>query len=172
MLAKYTMRKSRGREEARLGQAAFTEHLPSKYIEMRWFYTQLTFFTCALPGQPSENLFDFFCTIYLRVREEPSRVTLRRDGALVAEDKASLGQRRTPCAAGQKRWIPEPESRAFPKTPDQRFLMRKRLAAAPGELPYRTERMAGSKETWVTNSPLMRKADPLAREKRRKRLMW
>ena len=60
MLAKYTMRKSRGREEARLGQAAFTEHLPSKYIEMRWFYTQLTFFTCALPGQPSENLFDFF----------------------------------------------------------------------------------------------------------------
>ena len=103
--------------------------------------------------------------MHLLVREEPSRVTLHPDQALVAEDKASLDRRRNPCPVGQKRWIPEPESRAFPKTPDQRFLMRKRLAAAPGELPYRTERMAGSKETWVANSPLMRKAEPLPREK-------
>jgi len=60
--------------------------------------------------------------MYLLVREEPSRVTLHPDRALAAEDKASLDQRRNPWAVGQKRWIPEPESRAFPKTPDQRSL--------------------------------------------------
>jgi len=60
--------------------------------------------------------------MHLLVREEPSRVTLHPDQALVAEDKASLDQRRNPWAVRQKRWIPEPESRAFPKTPDQRSL--------------------------------------------------
>ena len=73
--------------------------------------------------------------MYLLVREEPSRVTFHPDGALVAEDKASLDQRRNPCAAGQKRWIPEPESRAFPKTPDQRFL---RESAGTFDLKRRT----------------------------------
>jgi hypothetical protein len=58
--------------------------------------------------------------MYLLVRDEPSRVTLHPDEALDAEDKASLDQRRNPWAVGRKRWIPEPESRAFPKTPDQR----------------------------------------------------
>ena len=60
--------------------------------------------------------------MYLLVREEPSRVTLHPDGVLDAEDKASLDQRRNPWAVGRKRWIPEPETRAFPKTPDQRSL--------------------------------------------------
>jgi hypothetical protein len=54
------MRKSRGREEARLGKAAFTGYLPSKYTEMRWFYTQLTFFTCALPDASLPKNYLFF----------------------------------------------------------------------------------------------------------------
>jgi hypothetical protein len=61
------MRKSRGREETRFGQAAFTEYLPSKYIEMRSFYTPLTFFTCALPdGTIPKHYLIFFHNLLAR----------------------------------------------------------------------------------------------------------
>ena len=74
--------------------------------------------------------------MYLLVREEPSRVALHPDRALVVdvEDKASLDQRRNPWAVGEKRWIPEPESRAFPKTPDQRS-----LRESPGTFDFETQ---------------------------------
>ena len=133
------MRKSRGREETRLGKAAFTGYLPSKYRSGHALTSFLHFLRGAYFAKSAKTYFEVFETICLRLYGDPSTVTLHRDGALVArpcggnrcreKDKAGLDQRCSSRAVGQKRWIPEPESRAFPKTPDQRFLSRE-----PGQI--------------------------------------
>ena len=159
------MRKSRGREETRFGQAAFTGHLPSKYIEMRCFYTPLTFFTCALPDDTiPKNYLIFFaqstCAFVKSLLESLSIATehlspkTRRvwtNGATHAPLDKSVGSLNR--SVGRS-----------PKRPTNAFDAQ-RARRHPAEVPYRTERMAGSKETWVANSPLMRKAEPLPREK-------
>ena len=99
----------------------------------------LHFLRGAYFAESAKAYFEVFETICLRLHGDPSRVTLHRDGALVArpcgrnrcreKDKAGLDQRCGSRTVGQKRWIPEPESRAFPKTPDQRFLSRE-----PGQI--------------------------------------
>lgn len=166
-------------------RTAFTRHLPSVYRGIHPFTGRLHFLLRPYVRELRRKFLFFAdnlvaCSqrhIYIR---SPSwlldrLIALRRIPPPKANDKQiCLNGKSCASCCWAKRWIPEPESRAFPKTPDQRSRERRAPAnlfstedsvnlvarSGPGQplrrMPYRMERMAGSKETCVTGSPLTR----------------